>query len=136
MCRCVYVHAPGGCHLYVVHHLQIKVVLGVLQDQGAAHIGRRIVEIKNDIVGLGAPLGSEHLVDFLGSLHLVGQIVSTGSAAECTHTQLWTLSTARIRTRTIMLRTTVSYGVLRNVNICPKCVEHFPLPGHTKQNKL
>lgn len=70
-----------GCHLDVVHHLQIEVVFGAFQNQGAAHVGRRVVEVKDDVVGVGAPLRSEYPVDFLGSLHLVEQVIPSLGAA-------------------------------------------------------
>lgn len=63
-------------HLDVVHHLQIKVIFGALQNQSAAHVGRRVVEVKDNIVGLRASFGPKYPVDLLGSLHLVGQVIS------------------------------------------------------------
>lgn len=62
-------------HLDIVHHLQVEVVFGAFQDQGAAHVGCCVVEVKDDIVGFWASFGSKYPVDLLGPLHLVGQII-------------------------------------------------------------
>lgn len=62
--------------LDVVHHLQVEVVFGALQDQRAAHVGRGVVEVEDDIVGVWGSFGPKHPVDLLRSLHLVGKVVS------------------------------------------------------------
>lgn len=51
-------------------------VFGALQDQSAAHVGRCVVEVKDHVVGLWGSFGPEYPVDLLGSLHLIGQVVS------------------------------------------------------------
>lgn len=62
--------------LDVVHHLQVEVVFGALQDQRAAHVGRGVVKVKDHVVGVWGSFGPEHLVDLLRPLHLVRQVVS------------------------------------------------------------
>lgn len=51
-------------------------VFGVLQNQSAAHVGRGVVEVEDDVIGLRTPFGSKYPVDLLSSLDLVGQVVS------------------------------------------------------------
>lgn len=57
-------------------------VLGVLQDQSAAHVGRGVVEVKDDIIGFRTAFGSKYPVDLLSSLDLVGQLVSPRGTLE------------------------------------------------------
>lgn len=64
-------------HLYVIHHLQTEVVFGALQDQSAAHVGCGVVEVKDHVVGLWASFRSKNPVDLLGSLHLIGQLITS-----------------------------------------------------------
>lgn len=80
---------PPGFHLDVVHHLQIKVVFGALQNQSAAHVGGRVVEVKDDIIGLWASFRSKYPVDLLGSLDLIGQVISSWGTAGHTHTHTY-----------------------------------------------
>lgn len=80
--------AVQGHHLDVVHHLQVEVIFGALQNESAAHIGCRIVEVKDDIIGIRASFGPKYPVDLLGSLHLIGQVVSSWGTSK--HTQIIT----------------------------------------------
>lgn len=43
--------------LNVVHHLQVEVVFGALQDQRAAHVGRGVVEVEDHVVGVWGSFG-------------------------------------------------------------------------------
>lgn len=72
-------------HLDVVHHLQVEVVFGVLQNQSAAHVGRGVVEVKDDVIGFRTSFGSKYPVDLLSSLDLVGQVVSPRGTLAHTH---------------------------------------------------
>ncbi len=61
-------------------------VFGALQNESAAHVGRRVVEVKDNIVGVWASFGAKYPVDLLGSLHLVGQVISSrGTAGQHIH---------------------------------------------------
>lgn len=60
-------------------------VFGALQDQSAAHVGRSVVEVKDNIVSLRAAFGPKHPVDLLRSLHLIGQVISFWGTEEQTH---------------------------------------------------
>lgn len=57
-------------------------VCGALQDKRRAHVGCGVMEVKDNIIGIGASFRSKDLIDFLGSLNFVWQLVSRRHAVE------------------------------------------------------
>lgn len=66
----------------VMHHLKVEVVCRALQDKRRAHVGCGVMEVKDNIVGIRASFRSKDLVDFLGSLNFIWQLVSSWHAVE------------------------------------------------------
>lgn len=65
-----------------MHHLEVEVILGALQYERTTHVGGSVVEVEDDIVGLRASFRSKYLIDLLGPLDLVGQVISTRGAVD------------------------------------------------------
>lgn len=49
-------------------------------DAAQAHVGRGVVEVAHQVHGLRAPLGTQQLVELLGTKDLIGHCVRDGSA--------------------------------------------------------
>lgn len=65
-----------------MHHLKVEVVCRALQDERGAHVGCGVMEVKDNIIGIWTSFRSKYLIDFLGSLNFIWQLVSTWHAVE------------------------------------------------------